>query len=221
MGVWQDASNCSPTLSFSGTTTDTEGGFTVGCVNTNVIVFISDTNAWAQKGFSKLEIAKTTLMFSEVNGEIVDADIEINAGQYTFSSGEPAPGSIDLLNTLTHEAGHFLGMDHSVHNEATMYAQAPPEETKKRSLEQDDIDGACFLYEGFSPSNIDAVSYYDDACHPQTAPQDTTNPADAKLPVVRNSHGCATPPFSKNATPYSLLYLMMISAIVGLRRQTP
>ena len=41
-------------------------------------------------------------MFSEETGEIVDADIELNAGGFTFSTDEVRDGSIDLL-TVTHE----------------------------------------------------------------------------------------------------------------------
>ncbi len=69
-------------------------------------------------------------------------------GGGTCSAGrcvEPCVAT-DVENTLTHEIGHFIGLDHVNDANATMYSRADIGETKKRSLAQDDIDGDCTIY---------------------------------------------------------------------------
>ncbi len=52
----------------------------------------------------------------------------------------------DVANTVTHEAGHVLGLDHTTVPDATMYASAEEGETRKRTLEADDVEGLCTIY---------------------------------------------------------------------------
>ena len=52
----------------------------------------------------------------------------------------------DLQNTITHEAGHFVGLAHSNVAGATMNPTTSPGETAKRSLSADDIAGVCAIY---------------------------------------------------------------------------
>jgi MYXO-CTERM domain-containing protein len=54
--------------------------------------------------------------------------------------------SIDVQNTVTHEAGHTLGLAHSSDASATMAASAPAGETAKRTLHADDLAGICAIY---------------------------------------------------------------------------
>jgi len=217
-GAWQESADCTPILRFAGTTAQEKASFTVGCENENTLVFLTSKSAWSQQGHSSLEIGKTTLMFSEETGEIVDADIELNAGGFTFSTSEVTEGSIDLLNTVTHEVGHFLGMDHSLDKEATMYAQAPPEETKKRSLEDDDLAGVCFLYENFDAPE----SYYDGACNPDSPdyPDVTAEQRpDTNLPVKRNTQGCSSHPAPMHPLS-SLFVILLLFHVMVWRRQS-
>jgi len=118
------------------------------------------------------------------DGAIVDADIEINgvnfaiavAGQ-TLATGR-AGGIAELQNTLTHELGHFQGLEHTcladndpprVDNqgrqvppcssrnldpsivEATMYNFQTNGETKKETLESDDIAAICSIFSKSAP----------------------------------------------------------------------
>ncbi len=110
--------------------------------NGNVIVF-RDTN-WAH---AAQILALTSVTFRPSTGEIVDADIELNSFHNVLSTtSNPDLVQIDIANTITHETGHFLGLDHSTVPESTMFETAPLGELKKRSLEQDDIDGLCAVY---------------------------------------------------------------------------
>lgn len=139
--------------------------------------------------------AITTVFYStdaKTLGRVVDADIEFNAVNFTFvnvpSSQQPRAGtmSADLENTLTHELGHFQGLDHTCWDgstptpprdetgnaipacsalaqlpaetrnrimAATMYNYALPNETIKRTPEQDDINGICAAYPGANNPN--------------------------------------------------------------------
>lgn len=122
----------------------------------NIIVFIQSTAKWvappAQGGLgnSSSWIAITKISHNTFTGEIVDADIEINDGGYTFSIDDtPAANEIDFLSMLTHEVGHYFGMDHSTNADATMfasYSRDPGSATQARSLSPDDIEGICTLY---------------------------------------------------------------------------
>jgi hypothetical protein len=68
-------------------------------------------------------IALTTVSFDTVTGEIFDADMEINSANYDFSVGDSIlPGQIDLQTVVTHEAGHFLGLAHSLDPNSPMQA---------------------------------------------------------------------------------------------------
>ena len=82
-------------------------------------------------------------------GRIVDADIEINAEHHKFAftlQGEGQGTGVDLQSVITHEAGHFLGLAHSEHPQATMHASVAAGETNKRSLHEDDRTGLNALY---------------------------------------------------------------------------
>ncbi|MFN0245504.1 MAG: hypothetical protein ACKV2T_01265 [Kofleriaceae bacterium] len=113
---------------------------------------------------------------SDRDGAIVDADIELNGRHFAIShEGNTlgtAPCHADLLNTLTHELGHLLGLEHPCLApgdppridgngnavpacgqtddprivESTMYNYQDCGETKKASLEADDIEGVCAIY---------------------------------------------------------------------------
>jgi uncharacterized protein (TIGR03382 family) len=101
------------------------------------------------------QIALTTTTFSTCDGEMKDSDIELNAAGFRFtvvdgppctSSGQDGCVDTDLENTLVHEIGHVIGLDHSPVRDATMYASAPAGETSKRDLGDDDRAALCAIY---------------------------------------------------------------------------
>lgn len=110
------------------------------------------------------------------DGQIVDADVELNAVNFAFSVDGQTLGTAgclaDLQNTLTHELGHLHGLEHTclapgdparvdgtgaavpacggglpaTITEATMYPYQDCGETKKSTIEADDIAGICAIY---------------------------------------------------------------------------
>jgi hypothetical protein len=118
----------------------------------------NDYSCWEH---GDLTIGLTTTTFSFKNGVILDADIELNASQpggnlgflFTVVSsplceGLPNPDCVgtDLQNTLTHEIGHAMGLDHVPEPLSTMEAAAPPGETNKRVIDAGTAAGFCDTY---------------------------------------------------------------------------
>lgn len=109
----------------------------------NMVIWRDET--WPYGSFSA--VALTTVTFSTNTGQIVDADIEMNGATFPFSNTDNPQGTdVDIQNTLTHEVGHFIGLDHSFDPNSTMYPTAPPLELSKRVLHDDDIKGLCHIY---------------------------------------------------------------------------
>lgn len=110
--------------------------------NANIVLF-QDTK-WRFHGEGDT-LAKTTVTFDAGSGDILDADLEIN-----FAFNELTVGDdhvvYDLRSIVTHEIGHFIGIDHSDDIDATMYAGYDEGSTEIRSLEVDDITAACTVY---------------------------------------------------------------------------
>ncbi len=147
----------------------------------NMIIF-RDTN-WCHldasgacdltRPYDAAALAQTSVSARASTGEIIDADIEINAFhfQWTDSAAHPELTSRhDLQNVLTHEMGHVLGLEHScffsgpplIDNAGqpvpdcanasaavvatTMFPSANPGDISKRTLEPDDRAGVCGIY---------------------------------------------------------------------------
>ena len=60
--------------------------------------------------------------------------------------GQTGCAYMDLQNTVTHEAGHFIGLAHTQVSGATMNATTAPREVSKRDLASDDLAGVCAVY---------------------------------------------------------------------------
>jgi hypothetical protein len=110
--------------------------------NANVVMF--QDNRWNYTGeFNTL--AKTTVTYDNDTGEILDADIELNHAFNEFTTTDDNV-VYDLQSILTHEIGHFIGIDHSPDFYATMTPGYDQGSIELRSLETDDIDAVCAIY---------------------------------------------------------------------------
>ena len=98
-------------------------------------------------------VAITPIRYDSSNGKILDADIILNANEFFFSTTLD-PGTFDVFGTVLHEAGHFIGLDHSGIVGATMWPFEVPQEFKMRSLAADDIAGAEASYPNTNKATI-------------------------------------------------------------------
>jgi hypothetical protein len=137
--------------------------------NANVIVLRGDD--WPYDP-SDGRLAVTTMSFNANTGEIYDADMEINVNE-PISTDSPVPaGKYDLRSIITHEAGHFLGLSHSLVPGAVMFYQYSTGDDRFQILGSDDMAGICDIYppgqnestcnatprNGFSPDCMMSVS---------------------------------------------------------------
>ena len=130
------------------------------------------------------------------DGAIVDADIEINGKNFSIAVNGVTLGTsgcnAELANTLTHELGHLHGLEHTclasgdpqrvdgngnpvpacsatsdpAITEATMYPFQDCGETKKETLEADDIAGICAVYPtAKDPHTCSAVNAGSSGCN--------------------------------------------------------
>jgi len=99
--------------------------------NANAILF-RDEN-WTHDSSA---IALTTVAFSTRTGQIFDADMEINTPLLTV-------GDLDFV--VTHESGHFLGLDHSPIPSAIMFFQYSGGAVVPQ-LSDDDVEAICTAY---------------------------------------------------------------------------
>ena len=137
--VWESVPGVSYSFEFVGFT-DTDTDLDDGV---NAIYFLSDEADWSHSD-SAVAITRS---WAFNTGEIHGFDLMLNDSRFTFTSTDVEEDiSTDLKNTLTHEVGHILGLDHSHDPEACMYATAVRGETSKRDLSEDDIEAVQWLY---------------------------------------------------------------------------
>lgn len=158
-------------------------------------------------------LAITMLTANLGSGEIYDADVVLNSfgGQIARAAES---GRASLLSVATHEAGHFLGLGHSVVPSAIMYASYSPDRVM---LDDDDRQGICSIYPP-SPSSACAepesrfgFSRFCGGINPSTTPH-TTNP---QSDLSGKSGGCAftagKPLENSTATAWPLVGLVLVA----------
>jgi MYXO-CTERM domain-containing protein len=193
-----NAVECSDfTMRWGGLTNIEWIGYSTHGGNANIVIFHEEGWPYAQR-----PVAFTSVTYNPNTGIIFDADIELNAEDYEFTAGGPDkdPGDIDIQNTITHEAGHIVGLDHTDLKAATMYESSIFGEVIKRDLAHDDISGICDLYPATdAPPACDEVQkldlWVDD---PGSPPGPASNPS------------CATGGASPSALALLLLALMIL-----------
>jgi matrixin len=130
-----------------------------GPPNANIVMFRDE--AWPYPD-ERFVIARTSLTFDPTSGAIYDADIEINSFDNEFSTDDEVI-TTDLQAVLTHEVGHFIGLDHSTFPNATMQSNYDLFNLGARTLSSDDIAGVCSIY---APLDEPAL-----VCPPGTGPR--------------------------------------------------
>lgn len=146
--VWNEVSSSYLNMSYQGTTSVPASDSD----RRNVVVYDATGRSISAPAGSGI-IAITRVNWND-SGDIIDADIIFNGRDFDFSiSDTNTPGrQVDLQDVLTHEVGHFLGLDHTPLvgdplERPTMNpfntSEAPRE---GRSLEDDDRAGVTALY---------------------------------------------------------------------------
>ena len=111
--------------------------------------------------FNAGTLAVTTTTFNSRTGKLYDADLEMNASTHVFTTVDAPPCasvtqpgcvSTDVQNTVTHELGHALGLDHSPDPRSTMFAGADLGETSKRVLDDGSLEFVCRVYPAGGPT---------------------------------------------------------------------
>lgn len=130
------------------------------------------TNNWSDLPFNppSSALAVTISTYKDPN-TIVDSDIFFNAQNFQWAvvNTDEEYNQYDIENVLTHEIGHFLGLDHTSENsseneapyiDATMFFASRPGETFRRSLENQDVLGVQHLYttQNLPAPTVDEVS---------------------------------------------------------------
>jgi hypothetical protein len=111
--------------------------------NANAVIFRDEEWPYAGQGNT---LALTTVTYNLDDGEIYDADLEVNASPPVQLTLGDADVQHDLASILTHEAGHMLGIAHSPVTGATMTVEYLPGDTSLRDLHPDDVEAICAHY---------------------------------------------------------------------------
>lgn len=144
--------------------------------NANVLMFQDE--GWPHDSAA---LAITSITMNLTTGEILDADTEINTTPPYFDFSLPGQGvGADLHTVIAHEAGHFLGLDHSNLHGALMF-RSYDVNVLVSSLSDDDIAGICDIYGGQDD---------DPSCTVPELPEDTSCVGESSC-APTDEPGCA------------------------------
>ena len=125
----------------------------------NVVVTNLSSNDWTSFGLGSSVLAFTATASFDMGGivdklgrpvtfagQLMEADIVFNPS-YEFSTEDVVPtDKIDFQSVLTHEIGHFLGLDHSPIASSTMFWTTTRGSKTQRTLGPDDVAGLSSIY---------------------------------------------------------------------------
>lgn len=176
-----------------------------------MVILALERQAWSQlPDHSPRALALTLMWHNKKTGEILDTDMEVNLGAGTFAdcvANSCMHGELDFQNTITHEAGHVLGLGHSKDNSATMAAQTVGEvDTQKRTLTADDEDGYCAL--GLPASKCTGTSC---SCSEERTPEALSTP-------LRNTAGCQITRPAESSASWAWI-AVALACLLPLRRR--
>lgn len=125
---------------------DTPGGAAAinGQDRQNSIIWLGGSD-WS---YDQNTLGLTITTYRTSTNEIVDADTEFNNNRVWKVGG---PGAqLDVQSIVTHEAGHYLGLNHTADPSAIMYASYTVGSIK-RVLQAADINDVCTVYPAPNP----------------------------------------------------------------------
>lgn len=178
----------------------TEFNCGIGDPNANTVMFRDDS--WP---YDDAALAITTVTVDVRDGEILDADMEINSHNFDFTIGDIDVNN-DLLSVLTHEVGHYLGLSHSSVSGSTMFAGYNSRDTSIRTLHDDDVAGICEIF----PANSRALSCNLDI--PETTACIGGSECEARQ--LASEDGCTLAPAGPRGSPRT--GLVAVSLVLGL-----
>jgi len=143
--------------------------------NANVIMFQDEY--WPHHPGA---LAVTCVTMNLDTGEILDADIELNTPWFDFALPGETEGE-DLRTVLTHEAGHFLGLNHSHIDGSVMFEEYDANQIFS-SLSDDDLAGICEIYPGADD---------DPKCDPPELPDNTRCVGASECEPIPGDPGCS------------------------------
>jgi hypothetical protein len=113
---------------------------------------------WVDSNIATGVFAVTITTFDTSNGQITDADMQLNDRDFTWDTLGPTGtqgviGRAMIESVVTHELGHFIGLDHPNNAQATMFYASSPGLINQASLETDD---RAPVIEGYTGSVADA-----------------------------------------------------------------
>jgi hypothetical protein len=196
---WQAVSNGCGHLTFvEGRTARRFIGYEVGSYNENVILYrmvncsdsVPSSDACWEAGtcgdkhdcwqHSKQIIGYTTITFDLHTGALFDADIELNAAAYRFTTFDTPPCesplsthcvSTDIQNVLTHEVGHLIGLAHTLVPDSTMAPSSWVGDTTKRVVDSGSAQFVCDVYPKDIPAQACRVAAVEPTCQPEEMSQ--------------------------------------------------
>ncbi len=196
----------------------------------------------AQKCYDPTATALTTVTFVKNAGSdlgrILDTDVEINTSNYTMaidcdtqcmSNGPTGQIVQDLQNTLTHEFGHVLGLDHTCWVQSTTAPTQPtdgdgnlvPPCQPTAALPDTVISATMYPYQ--APEEVSKrVPKPDDIAGVCAGYAKANDPKLCEPESLATSSGCsATVAGSSHASPRAMLVLLGIGAMLwtGRRRR--
>lgn len=172
--AWED--DAGSLVDFTESTNSTEQALTTiddgngGINGLNQVVFDSSSDFFS---VGSSVVAVTLPAYFPSTGQIVEADILLNSANFTFSSQSTViNGQLDIQDVITHEVGHFIGIDHTPIGAATMFPYVDYAEHAKRSLSADDIAAAAIIRPPSSSSlgNISGTIFHSDGTTPVSRP---------------------------------------------------
>ena len=96
----------------------------------------------------------TYVNVSPSTGYITDVDIVLNADSWEWDIDGTNEDGLCFSRVMSHEIGHFLGIDHSEDPEAIMYAVMSRNAVAADWLPVDDKDAATTLYDDFEEAPV-------------------------------------------------------------------